>query len=122
MNLTTPRGQKILKRQYLGRRAYCAELLYKPLLITDFEIVASRLNDGKQMLVAQTYHLEGGSIEARPMMTEGFKLLETIRGTEEQLPHYTKIIKKRDGYYYFAALNEKEKEPLKIVYNDLQTR
>lgn len=74
------------------------------------------------MLVAQVYYLSGGSIETRPLMTEGYKLLKTIKGTESELPHYTKIIRKRDGYYYFAALNDKEKEPLKIIYDDLQTR
>ena len=98
MDLSTPRGQKLLKHQYLGKRAYCAELLYKPLLICHFEIVASQQNAGKQMLVAQVYYLNDGAIEARPLMAEGYKLLATIKGTEDQLPHYTKIIRKRDGY------------------------
>lgn len=74
------------------------------------------------MLAAQVYFMEDGAIEVRLLLAEGYKLLETIRGTEDQLPHYTKIIRKRDGYYYFAALNEKEKEPLKLIEYDLQNR
>ena len=74
------------------------------------------------MLAAQVYYVEDGAIEARLLIAEGYKLLKTIRGTEAELPHYTKIIRKRDGYYYFTALNDKEKEPLKVIEYDLQTR
>ena len=122
MDLSTSRGQKILKHQYLGKRAYCGQLLYKPLLICHFEITASQLHAGKEMLAAQVYYVEDGAIEARLLIAEGYKLLKTIRGTEAELPHYTKIIRKRDGYYYFAALNDKEKEPLKVIEYELQTR
>ncbi len=122
MDLSTPRGQKILKHQYLGKCIYCGQLLYKPLLICHFEITASQLHAGKEMLAAQVYFMEDGAIETRLLLAEGYKLLETIRGTEDQLPHYTKIIRKRDGYYYFAALNEKEKESLKLIEYDLQNR
>ena len=46
------------------------------------------------------------------VFSESYSLIRTIRGTEDGLPHLTKIVRKRDGYLYFAALNDKEKKCL----------
>ncbi len=46
------------------------------------------------------------------VFSESYSLIKTIRGTEAGLPHLTKIVRKRDGYLYFTALNDKEKKCL----------
>ena len=46
------------------------------------------------------------------VFSESYSLIKTIRGTEDELPHLTKIDRKRDGYLYFTALNDKEKKYL----------
>lgn len=122
MDLSTPRRQKRLKHQYLGKGVQTGAVRYKPILITQFEIADSTLHAGKDMLVAQIHWLEDGAIETHPLFAEGYKLIETVQGTEESLPHFTKIVRKRDGYDYFTPLNAKEKEPLIALYNELSKR
>lgn len=87
---------------------------YKPLKITQFEICESWLNPSKECLVAQVTYIDKDTQEAirRTLWTESYTLVNTIKGTEDSLPHYTKIVVKKDGYYYFVRLNEKEKQLL----------
>lgn len=100
--------------------------MYKPILITQFEITESSLNKGKDMLVAQVYYwksVEENSIKNKVkvkavLFCESYNLIKTIKGTDDMLPHMTKITKKKDGYYYFTKLNDTEKSNLKDLQND----
>ena len=55
---------------------------------------------------------KSGEIIKTMVFSESYSLIKTIRGTEAGLPHLTKIVRKHDGYLYFAALNDKEKKCL----------
>lgn len=104
MNLATTQG-RVLKQQYKGRKLYVADVLYRPIKITTFEIVKSVLHKGKDMLVAQVEIKQSDKVECCVLFTESYTLIKTIRGTEKELPHITKIVRKRDRYYYFVPLN-----------------
>lgn len=104
MNLCTPNRKPLLRNRYVGSRILPGQIIGKPIAITRFEIVPSRKNPGKPLLVAQ---IESDGIPS-VLMTESWTLIDTIRGTESELPHHTKIVRKRDGYYYFVQLNKME--------------
>lgn len=105
MNLSSPTKKNLFSKKFDGTKVYVGEVLYKPIRIDRFEIVPSVRNKGKMMLACQIM-ING---EPRLLMTESYSLIRDITGTEESLPHYTKIIrKKREAYYYFAPLNEME--------------
>lgn len=90
--------------------------MYIPIMITQFEVTSSTLHPGKDMMVAQVAYIgNGGEIISRTLFTESYTLISTIKGTESELPHYTKITRKRDGYFYFIKLNEKEKQILGLI-------
>jgi hypothetical protein len=115
MELVTPHKHKLLKYRYYGMSVNVGSVLYKPIIITRFEIVKSQRNKGKYMLVMQLKYVQDDIIKTVPVFTESYTLVSTIRDTEKDLPHYTKIIRKRDGYYYFVSLNYMEKETLKKI-------
>ena len=108
MNLSSTRHKPLLSHRYHGKAIYASEVLYKPIRITAFEIVKSPKNEGKMLLVAQVEWNDGGR-----MMTESYDLISTIKGTEAELPHYTKITRSRDGQYHFSELNQIEINSLK---------
>lgn len=115
MDLSTPkRKERRLKYDYEGEGMSASFYRYKPIRISQFEICKSWLNPDKDCLVAQVEYIdkETGELVKGTMWTESYTLLDTIRDTEKELPHYTKIVKKRDGYYYFVKLNDKEKQLL----------
>lgn len=116
MDLQTPRRERVLKHQYTGRAVAAGGVLFRPLRIDFFEIAPSQLHEGRDMLVMQTASIDRdtGEIVSHPVMTESFSLIKTIRGTEDSLPHYTKIVRKRDGYLYFSKLNDEEKRNIII--------
>lgn len=117
MDLQTPRRERILKFQYTGRAVRATDILYKPIKILFFEIAKSQIHEGQELLVMQTECIdkETGEIIHQPVMTESFTLIDTIKETEDSLPHYTKIIRKRDGYLYFVVLNNEEKKKLLTI-------
>lgn len=116
MDLMTIRRERRLKYIYQGSSIQPGGLLYKPIKITQFEITASTLHPGKDMVVAQVVSVsKDGEITQNILFTESYTLLSTLKGTEDSLPHYTKITRKKDGYYYFVILNEKEKEILSKI-------
>ena len=114
MDLSTSRRERRLKHDYVGEGMSAAHLRYKPIKIIQFEICRSWLNDNKDCLVAQAMFVdkETGEVKKVTIWTESYSLIKTIRGTEDSLQHYTKIIRKRDGYYYFVKLNDIEKSTL----------
>ena len=65
-------------------------------------------------MVFQSVNLnhQNGEIIKAVVFSESYSLIKTIRGTEDELPHLTKIVRKCDGYLYFTALNDKEKKCL----------
>ena len=114
MDLQTPRRTRRLNLNYEGPARSASQILYTPIKITQFEITESWLHPGKECLVFQSVNLnhESGEIIKTMVFSESYSLIKTIRGTEDELPHLTKIVRKRDGYLYFVALNDKEKKCL----------
>ena len=114
MDLQTPRITRRLNLHYEGPARSASQILYTPIKITQFEITESWLHPGKECLVFQSVNLnrKSGEIIKTMVFSESYSLIKTIRGTEAGLPHLTKIVRKRDGYLYFAALNDKEKKCL----------
>ena len=113
MNLSSARHKPLLSHRYHGKSIYVSEVLYSPIKITAFEIVKSPKNEGKMLLVAQVEWNDGGRMRTAPLMTESYDLISTIKGTEAELPHYTKITRSRDGQYHFSELNQIEINSLK---------
>lgn len=94
----------VLKGRYVGKAIYVGGMMNMPFILTHYEITDSRHNEGKSLLVAQVI-LNG---ERRTLFTESYSLIETIQAAKTAPPYYTKIIKKKDGYYYFVRLNNVE--------------
>ena len=126
MDLVTSRKEKRLKYQYSGPNIHVRDIMFKPIMITQFEIIDSTLNKGKEMLVAQVMYwktVKGNGVETKikvkaVLFCESYKLIKTIKNTEDKLPHMTKITKSKDSYYYFTKLNDIEKSNLKDLEND----
>ena len=100
MNLATPDRRTILSHAYRGSRLRVGDVLCKPMTITAFELIPSQLHPGKQALAMQVV-VDG---EEHLLITESYTLIKTLQGTEDRLPHHTKIVRERDGYYYFTGL------------------
>ncbi|MGM9697090.1 MAG: hypothetical protein ACI3Y0_00380 [Prevotella sp.] len=115
MNLSSTRRKRLLSHTFTGKSILVSTVLYKPIRITDFEIVDSPKNKGKKLLVAQVEWNDGGRIVTSPLMTESYDLINTIRGTEDTLPHFTKIIRSKDKQYHFSELNNIEINSLKSL-------
>lgn len=114
MNLSSKIHKRLLSHQYQGKAIQVSAILYKPIRITGFEIVDSPKNKGKKLLVAQVEWNNNGVKETAPLMTESYDLIQTIEGTESELPHTTKIVRSRDGQYHFGELNNIELNNLKF--------
>ena len=114
MDLSSTRRERRLKLRYEGVAVSAGNLLYTPIKITHFEIVDSCLNPGKRMLMAQTRYIDKqtGEVAIRPLMTESYQLIHDIEGTEDSLPHYTKIRRAKDGMLLWTTLNQEEKQIL----------
>lgn len=104
MNSLFTERRPLLKGRYEGKAIYVRNLLGNPIIIDHFEIVPSRHNKGKDMLVAQVV-LNG---DRRVLFTESYSLIDTLRQTRDSPPYATKIVRKSDGYLYFVKLNKVE--------------
>lgn len=113
MNLSSQRRKRLLSHQYNGKAILVSAVLYKPIRITEFEVIDSLKNKGKKLLVAQVEWNDNGQMVSAPLMTESYDLIRTITGTEDKLPHITKIVRSRDGQYHFSELNNIEIKQLK---------
>ena len=102
-NLSTER-RPLLKGRYEGNAIYARDLIAKPIVIDHYEIVPSRHNKGKDMLVAQV--MIGG--DKRVLFAESYSLIDTLRHTIDSPPYVTKIVRKSDSYLYFVKLNKVE--------------
>lgn len=113
MNLSSPRRKRLLSHKFTGKSILVSRVIYKPIMITDFEIIDSPKNKGKKLLVAQVRWNDEGRTLTAPLMTESYDLISTIQGTEDSLPHYTKIMRSKDKQYHFTELNNIEIKSLK---------
>lgn len=104
MNNLFTQKRPLLRGRYEGKAIYARDLLSNPIIIDHFEIVPSRHNKGKDMLVAQVV-LNG---ERKVLFTESYSLINTLRETRDSPPYATKIVRKQDGYLYFVKLNKLE--------------
>lgn len=102
-NLITQK-RPLLKGRYEGKAIYVRDLMGKPIVIDHYEIVPSRHNKDKDMLLAQVV-LNG---DRRVLFTESYSLIDTLRQTRDSPPYVTKIVRKSDGYLYFVKLNKVE--------------
>lgn len=106
MDLSSPKREKRLKLRYEGVGIAASHMMYVPIRIDQFEIVDSWMNEGKKCLVMQASYIDKstGEISKCLIWTEAYKLIEDIKGTEQTLPHYTKI--SRNGrYMFYVQLN-----------------
>ena len=104
MNSLFTEKRPLLKGRYEGKAIYVRDLMGKPIVIDHYEIVPSRHNKDKDMLVAQVV-LSG---DRRVLFTESYSLIDTLRQTRDSPPYATKIVRKSDGYLYFVKLNKVE--------------
>ena len=104
MNSLFTERRPLLKGRYDGKAIYVRDLMGKPIVIDHYEIVPSRHNKDKDMLVAQV--MIGG--DKRVLFTESYSLIDTLRHTIDSPPYVTKIVRKIDSYRYFVKLNKVE--------------
>ena len=80
------------------------KVLYKPVKITAYETIPSRINRGKQLLVAQVIYLDQEGRQEQVLFTESYDLIRTLNDAGTP-PHYGQLTKSRDGPYSFAPLS-----------------
>lgn len=112
MDLSTPYKKRLSNKSFVGKRYDLSYMANRPLLISDYDIVQSKLSPGKELLILQVFEISTG-----PAMiwTEGLKLISTIKQAAERPPYYCKIIKNNKGYWCFVRLTEWEKEQINKV-------
>ena len=108
MSLSTPTKRRLFKMPLVGRKVYPSEILGRPIRIDNYEIIDSPKNKDKKLVCMQLY-----TDKPCICMTESFTLIDTLKKADKSnLPFCSKIIKKKDNYYYFVKLNEFEKKLL----------
>ena len=101
--------KRILKNDYIGDKITPKEILYEPIKIFYWEIIPSRYNPGKKLLVAQiaVYNKFTKTIEFRMLETEAFRLVKILSKEKEGI-FYTKLIQNRLNYISPISLNKTE--------------
>lgn len=111
-NLSSRTKPRLFSKKFEGLKVRPAEILNRPVLIKDFEIVESPRNKGKKLAGIQVRAAGVNSL----LLTESYSLIDTLMQADRaNLPFCTKMVKKRDGYYYFVKLNEQEKAALAAI-------
>lgn len=92
-------------------------VLFKPMVIHHYEIIDSRFNEGKKLLMAQVtlYDAQSGKLEDVILTTEATLIVATFRQYHEKgaaLPYCGKITRNRNGQLIFSGLNRPEKKAL----------
>lgn len=113
-DLSTPSKGRLSRKTFVGKRYDLSCMANKPLLITDYDIVPSKLSPGKELLLLQVFEMTTGPAM---LWTEGLKLINTIKQAESKPPYYCKIIRNNKGYWCFVRLTEKEK----LLLNEVLT-
>lgn len=95
-------------------------IMYRPIAISHFEIVESRLHPGKECLYAQIYRRDDlGNLVEELFITESYGLIKDFKALDEEINvkgclGYTKIIKKKvDRSLHAVTLTGPEKQKLK---------
>lgn len=110
--------QKYLTKQYEGDLVRASNRLFKPIAISHFEIVESKLHEGKECLYAQIYRRdESGNLIKELMVTESYSLIEDLKSMDEDINKkgclgYTKLVMKKDRSLHATTLTGPEKKKL----------
>lgn len=108
--LSTVTKKRSFSTRFKGSKVYVSALLNKPFSIVAFEITASKYNKGKKLAGIQVVWAGVSYL----LLTESFTLIDTLAAANKsELPFYTKIVRKSDGYYYFVKLNAFEMKQVK---------
>lgn len=108
--------KRLLKNDYIGDKITPKDILYEPIKIFYWEIIPSRYNPGKKLLVAQiaVYNKFTKTIEFRMLETEAFRLVKILSKEKEGI-FYTKLIQNRLNYISPISLNKTESRPLENI-------
>ena len=115
--------KRILKNDYIGDKITPKEILYEPIKIFYWEIIPSRYNPGKKLLVAQiaVYNKFTKTIEFRMLETEAFRLVKILSKEKEGI-FYTKLIQNRLNYISPISLNKTESRPLENIQLPIENK
>lgn len=115
--------KRILKNDYIGDKITPKEILYEPIKIFYWEIIPSKYNPGKKLLVAQiaVYNKFTKTIEFRMLETEAFRLVKILSKEKEGI-FYTKLIQNRLNYISPISLNKTESRPLENIQLPIENK
>lgn len=115
--------KRLLKNDYIGDKITPKDILYEPIKIFYWEIIPSRYNPGKKLLVAQiaVYNKFTKTIEFRMLETEAFRLVKILSKEKEGI-FYTKLIQNRLNYISPVSLNKTESRPLENIQLPIENK
>ena len=115
--------KRILENDYIGDKITPKEILYEPIKIFYWEIIPSRYNPGKKLLVAQiaVYNKFTKTVEFRMLETEAFRLVKILSKEKEGI-FYTKLIQNRLNYISPISLNKTESRPLENIQLPIENK
>lgn len=115
--------KRLLKNDYIGDKITPKDILYEPIKIFYWEIIPSRYNPGKKLLVAQiaVYNKFTKTIEFRMLETEAFRLVKILSKEKEGI-FYTKLIQNRLNYISPISLNKTESRPLENIQLPIENK
>lgn len=115
--------KRLLKNDYIGDKITPKDILYEPIKIFYWEIIPSKYNPGKKLLVAQiaVYNKFTKTIEFRMLETEAFRLVKILSKEKEGI-FYTKLIQNRLNYISPISLNKTESRPLENIQLPIENK
>lgn len=115
--------KRLLKNDYIGDKITPKDILYEPIKIFYWEIIPSRYNPGKKLLVAQiaVYNKFTKTVEFRMLETEAFRLVKILSKEKEGI-FYTKLIQNRLNYISPISLNKTESRPLENIQLPIENK
>ena len=115
--------KRLLKNDYIGDKITPKDILYEPIKIFYWEIIPSRYNPGKKLLVAQiaVYNKFTKTIEFRMLETDAFRLVKILSKEKEGI-FYTKLIQNRLNYISPISLNKTESRPLENIQLPIENK
>lgn len=115
--------KRLLKNDYIGDKITPKDILYEPIKIFYWEIIPSRYNPGKKLLVAQiaVYNKFTKTVEFRMLETEAFRLVKVLSKEKEGI-FYTKLIQNRLNYISPISLNKTESRPLENIQLPIENK
>lgn len=115
--------KRLLKNDYIGDKITPKDILYEPIKIFYWEIIPSKYNPGKKLLVAQiaVYNKFTKTVEFRMLETEAFRLVKILSKEKEGI-FYTKLIQNRLNYISPISLNKTESRPLENIQLPIENK